>query len=147
MKRWRRAIDTSIMAWVLILGPAVFVTSIGPWLDSKFPVANPFVVLQYKHDNGLLVLSGMMNKQRERCKPIELFAIVRVPGSLPSVVDISFLERKVDRLVSRPAGEQTWGPWLIPVPADATEVTLHTLHSCHGLWDTPGNYLLWKAKE
>lgn len=147
MKRWRRAIDTAFMVWVLILGPAVFVSSVGPWLDSKFPVADPFVVLKYKHENGMLVLSGMLNKQRERCKPIEMFAIVEMPESLPSVVDISFIERKVDRLVSRPGGEQNWGPWIIPVPPNATEVTLHTLHSCHGLWDTPGSYPLWKAEE
>ena len=132
-------------AWLLILGPMVFVMGLGPWLEAKYsPVVDPFVVLASETSNGNLVISGWMDKRREYCRVKELYAVLTEGTGMPSVADIQFGERAGKALVSRPRGKQKWGPWSIPVTPEVTTVTIRARHQCHLLWDMVSEFTVYR---
>ncbi len=143
-----RFIDLVFVSALLVLGPAVFVTLVGPWIDKRYPVVDPFVVVSNARVGDHMIMSGWLYKARA-CDPTAIYAVVYMPKSLPRIVDIEFLERLEPRghLVSRPEGAQLWGPWRAAVPEGAERVDLHTAHRCHPFWTTTATHALWRKSE
>lgn len=126
--------------WLLILGSATFVFAVGPWVDMKFPVVNPFVVEEVVVTDSTMQFSGWMHKQRN-CKLLDIYVQVSHSNARPT---IHALEFPVSRILSRPMGEQGWGPWILRGVEKPEEVRLITKHLCHPLWETEGTYVLYR---
>lgn len=131
-----RIIHASYSFWLLTLGPLVFVFSIGPWLDKHFPVISPFVVVQARCDTtDCVVVDGWMEKRRD-CRFVEVYARVQSHGELlPRMIEVEFMDRPHKQSVSRPQGQQFWGPWRIHAK-QGDVIELHSTHQCHPFWDT-----------
>lgn len=139
-------IHSTYSLWLLILGPLVFVFALGPWIDRKFPVVDPFVVVVSQERGGYLHLEGWLEKHRD-CKTLEVYSVAYHANGIARIADIAFLDRSKPELVSRPTGVQFWGPWEVVLPRDADRVVLRTTHRCHALWDTTSEKLLWEREK
>lgn len=131
-----KLITTSYSVWLLILGPITFVFAIGPWLDRYFPVVDPFIVATTRCDEAECVkIDGWLEKRRD-CKFVEIYGRIVSPGQpMPRIVEVEFMDRPQKQSVSRPTGQQLWGPWLVrATPGDIVE--LRSTHRCHPFWDT-----------
>ena len=135
-----KIINASYSAWLLVLGPLVFVFGLGPWVDKQFPVVDPFVITEIgcSSDNPCVVISGWMEKRRD-CKFLELYGYVTRPGEkMGRVVEVKFLDRaEPDDRKTRPVGSQYWGAWQINAE-EGDHISLHAIHQCHPLWETKG---------
>ena len=130
-----RVIHASYSLWLLILGPLVFVLAVGPWTDKFFPVIDPFVVTTQECRNGECVITGWMQKRRE-CRFVETYARVLGKGQdMPRMVEIEFMDRPLKQSVTRPTGEQFWGPWRFKADEGAL-VEIRATHQCNPFWDT-----------
>lgn len=123
-------------------GALLFAVLIGPWIDRKMPVVDPFVVVHSTRVGDVITVEGWMEKLRD-CSTLEVYVVARSSRGA-RVVDIEFLDRSKPDLVSRPTGVQFWGPWRVSIPADAQTLHVRTRHSCHPFWDTVGEKLLWE---
>ena len=133
--------------WLLLLGPLVFVFAIGPWIDrTKFPVVDPFVVVNTQHHAGYIEANGWLEKRRD-CKLLEIYAVVYMEDGPPRVSDITFKDRSKPDLISRPVMTQFWGPWEVFAPVGAKRIAVRTKHRCHPLWDTSSEKLLWERDQ
>lgn len=130
-----KLINASYSFWLLILGPVAFVFGLGPWIDKQFPVIDPFVVTKIDCNGGCVRLEGWLEKRRD-CKLVEVYARHIVPGVLPRVLEVHFLDRSTPQLITRPIGAQSWGPWRINVPSGVGEIELRAVHHCHPFWET-----------
>lgn len=129
-------IHASYSVWLLILGPLAFVFAIGPEIDRRFPVVEPFVISTIECNPANCVqIAGWLEKRRD-CRLVELYARVQSPDhAIPRIVEVEFLDRPKQQKISRPVGEQFWGPWIIKAH-DGDMIELRATHQCHPFWDT-----------
>ena len=145
-----RRLANRLTTWsALVCGPTLLMYA-GPDLDAAVygPVVAPFVVTSREWIDGrTLIVSGWMTKRRE-CHLDELFAVQVPPRAVARLANIEFLERHDRALVSRPAIEQSWGPWQITVTsAPASTIYIRTRHRCHALWDVTAQHEIYSPPE
>lgn len=129
-------IHASYSIWLLILGPLAFVFGIGPALDRNFPVVEPFVISTQECNESVCVqITGWLEKRRD-CRLVELYARVQAPDhTIPRIVEVRFLDRPQQQKISRPVGQQFWGPWQIAATT-GDMIELRATHQCHPFWET-----------
>lgn len=125
-----------IITLALVCFGAVSFIVFGPYIDEKFPVVEPLVVMESKLNSTNLVVSGWLYKRRN-CERVGVIAQIHFDNK-PSIVEgITFYDNTM--LVSRPQGSHTWGPWAINLPKEAKRVVLYSSHNCHPFWTTKTN--------
>lgn len=127
--------DTIITVALVCFGAISFIT-LGPYIDEKFPVVEPFVVTKTELADNTLKISGWLYKRRG-CERVAILAYVRLQDSLPVAVPVQFYDNTMK--ISRPEGLHEWGPWEITVPKNVKTVELTSSHKCHPFWLTKTN--------
>lgn len=123
----------------------VAVLFVGPRVEVILsPVVSAFTIDEVWQENGHTYMKGSMFKDRGECIPQSL--VMTASGNINDPyakiilidTDLEDISRGVDKIESRPAGSQYWGPWEIfsPEPPIGPLVRIYVTHRCHFLWNT-----------
>ena len=130
----RKFINFNAALLLLLLGPAVFVLALGPWIEQRF--ARPIKTFEVTHttcEGGCVTVAGWLDKSG--CTFVDAYAMVSAGSSYPRVATIEYRGSKLSTRFNRPTGLQAWGPWYIEASPGNT-VTLYARHNCHPFWVT-----------
>lgn len=141
--------NTLIAAVYLIFFMAgIILFTMGPRIEVLLnPVIGAFKIdriWQEKKDDGKIhyFIQGALLKTRAECSPVEIsmFTGGGVSDENAKTVKIIFDEDPINekgKLVSRPAGDQHWGPWELVPPQEPLGPIIRIVvrHRCHALWE------------
>ena len=128
--------------WRWLVAPlVVLLFVVAPIYDERFPVITEFHVtaatlVPGRGGEGMvgeLRIDGVMDKSDRWCTVEEFIAVIERRGE-PKVLSEIF-EQTPDgmrpmRVIIRPPGRQSFGPWFVPLPRAAVAVDIFTRHKC-----------------
>lgn len=142
----RRVLNVFTYLICLLMLMTMFI--LGPRIEAQIsPVVGAFRVIDIWQDKDpdtqetRYWMSGALVKLREECQPVDFLMMSGGGFNDPTSTIIQFDTSQdpvsqPDRMISRPAGSQYWGPWRMYPPKEPIGplVTIVVRHRCHGLW-------------
>lgn len=103
-----------------------------------FPPVTSFTIDDVALTDGGAFVSGMMTKARENCYPLEVSAhAVNIENGEGDLIFFAHSGAPTEATPwhSRPAGPQSWGPWLFNRPTKRRDmIIVSVIHRCHEFW-------------
>lgn len=128
--RWALNIWPFVMALLLFFGCY--------WGERLFlPVIKDFQIHSFVRVDNKIVVKGYMRKVRE-CDYVGVVVTAGESASSSVQIPVLFLDNKIDSQATVPVGSQEWGPWSLTIPYlnPKAMFTVKSLHSCHPIWVT-----------
>ena len=132
-----KAIIAKLLNIFIVSIGAIFLILIGPSIDEAFPVVYPFNVDYVQQLDNKVEIYGTALKIRD-CKPIDVQVLAYDSNHIATLGSIEYKDTPTGIIPARPKSDNTqnWGPWVLTVPINTTNIELSALHKCHILWDT-----------
>jgi hypothetical protein len=126
----------ALMVYVSAMAMPIF----GELEGKVWPVVSDFQIRSTSRGAEGVTLQGTMRKQRD-CVYLGMTIYAGTfgnPGLPRERLQVTFLDQPEDLSVTRLAGMQFWGPWVIRLPkrVSGPDFWIETRHRCHVLWET-----------